>query len=142
MPGFDGTGPRGMGPMTGGGRGFCSPWGIGAAFRSGMVPPYPQAPYPFYRGYAPYGSPGGVPYYGEPAYSPGMQAGQAPYPYYGGAWAAPSYGGPAVAPGATPFAPQMTREQELDFLKSQAQAAKGQLGEIEARISELEAEEG
>ncbi len=25
MPGFDGTGPRGMGPMTGGGRGFCNP---------------------------------------------------------------------------------------------------------------------
>ena len=25
MPGFDGTGPRGMGPMTGGGRGFCAP---------------------------------------------------------------------------------------------------------------------
>jgi hypothetical protein len=23
MPGFDGTGPRGMGPMMGGGRGFC-----------------------------------------------------------------------------------------------------------------------
>jgi len=23
MPGFDRTGPRGMGPMTGGGRGFC-----------------------------------------------------------------------------------------------------------------------
>ncbi|MDD4874681.1 MAG: DUF5320 domain-containing protein [Dehalococcoidales bacterium] len=23
MPGFDGTGPRGMGAMTGGGRGFC-----------------------------------------------------------------------------------------------------------------------
>ncbi|MBU4376633.1 MAG: DUF5320 family protein [Candidatus Omnitrophica bacterium] len=23
MPGFDGTGPMGMGPMTGGGRGFC-----------------------------------------------------------------------------------------------------------------------
>ena len=27
MPGFDGTGPRGMGPMTGGGRGFCNPYG-------------------------------------------------------------------------------------------------------------------
>ena len=27
MPGFDGTGPRGMGPMTGGGRGFCRPPG-------------------------------------------------------------------------------------------------------------------
>ena len=24
MPGFDGTGPRGMGSMTGGGRGFCA----------------------------------------------------------------------------------------------------------------------
>jgi len=23
MPGFDGTGPRGMGPMTGGGMGYC-----------------------------------------------------------------------------------------------------------------------
>jgi hypothetical protein len=23
MPGFDGTGPRGYGPITGGGRGFC-----------------------------------------------------------------------------------------------------------------------
>lgn len=33
MPGFDGTGPMGMGPMTGGGRGFCSPLGIGAISR-------------------------------------------------------------------------------------------------------------
>ncbi len=33
MPGFDGTGPRGMGPMTGGGRGFCSPFGMRAAWR-------------------------------------------------------------------------------------------------------------
>ena len=24
MPGFDGTGPRWVGPMTGGGRGFCA----------------------------------------------------------------------------------------------------------------------
>ncbi|MFC1912011.1 DUF5320 domain-containing protein [Chloroflexota bacterium] len=24
MPGFDGTGPRGMGPMTGGVRGYCA----------------------------------------------------------------------------------------------------------------------
>ena len=123
MPGFDGTGPRGMGPMTGGGRGFCSPWGIGATLRGGMVPPYPQAPYPFHGGYAPYGSPRGIPYYG--GYAPGTS------PYYGVASKA----------GMTPFAPQMTREQELDFLKNQAQAAKGQLEEIEARISELEAEE-
>jgi len=25
MPGFDGTGPMGAGPMTGGGRGYCNP---------------------------------------------------------------------------------------------------------------------
>ena len=36
MPGFDGTGPRGMGPMTGGGRGFCNPYGP----FYGMMPRY------------------------------------------------------------------------------------------------------
>ena len=29
MPGFDGTGPWGAGPMTGGGRGFCYTAGVG-----------------------------------------------------------------------------------------------------------------
>jgi len=35
MPGFDGTGPRSMGPMTGGRRGFCTlpPGSAGAAYR-------------------------------------------------------------------------------------------------------------
>lgn len=32
MPGFDGTGPAGQGPRTGGGRGFCAPV-------AGQVPP-------------------------------------------------------------------------------------------------------
>ena len=81
MPGFNGTGPRGMGPMTGGKRGFCSPWGIGAASRP--------------------------------------------------------YGARQAAPGAMPFAPQMTREQELDFMKNQAQAMRGQLEQIESRIQQL-----
>lgn len=43
MPGFDGTGPMGMGPMTGGGRGFCSPWGVrayGIPGRRGYGYPY------------------------------------------------------------------------------------------------------
>jgi hypothetical protein len=40
MPGFDRTGPRGMGPMTGGGRGFCSPWGMGAPYGRGRGMPY------------------------------------------------------------------------------------------------------
>ena len=103
MPGFDGTGPRGMGPMTGGGRGFCNPRGTGAAFRGyGALPR---------RGYD-------SPYYGWAA----------PYPFYGA---------PASAPGTIPFAPQMTREQELDSLKNQAQAMRGQLEQVEARVREL-----
>lgn len=93
MPGFDGTGPMGMGPMTGGGRGFCSPWGIGAGVRAYGIPRW--------RGY-------GYPYYA---------AGQ-------------------VVPGYTPYAPQMNRKQELDFLKQQAEAMRAELKEIEARIKE------
>jgi len=52
MPGFDGTGPMGLGPMTGGGRGFCA-----ILYRSygpyayGIRAPYypPSGIYPFYR---------------------------------------------------------------------------------------------
>ena len=94
MPGFDGTGPMGMGSMTGGGRGFCSPWGIGAAQRAHG--------FPRWTGYA-------YPYYG-------------PRPFF---------------PGATPFAPQMGREQENDFLKNEAGALKRTLEGIDARIKEL-----
>jgi hypothetical protein len=50
MPGFDGTGPRGMGPMTGGGRGFCGPYGARAIWR-----PYEA------RQWARYGYPYGAP---------------------------------------------------------------------------------
>jgi len=38
MPGFDRTGPRGMGPRTGGGRGFC---GRGYGFGRGYSREYP-----------------------------------------------------------------------------------------------------
>ena len=65
MPGFDGTGPRGMGPMTGGGRGFCSPWGIGAALRQYGIPPRIGYGYPYYGAGAPY------PFYGAPTSAPG-----------------------------------------------------------------------
>ena len=109
MPGFDGTGPRGMGPMTGGGRGYCNPGGFGRG-------------YGFSRGYGRgYGRGWGVPY---------PVAGQYPY-----------YGAPAdVMPGIGPYAPQMSREQELDFLKNEAEAAKEQLEQIDARIKAIETE--
>ena len=61
MPGFDGTGPIGMGPMTGRGRGFC------------VVPLRPAWPAYAGKGFAmPYAAPRGIPYYGAPAFAPGM----------------------------------------------------------------------
>jgi len=93
MPGCDGTGPKGMGPMTGGGRGFCSSFGTSAAWQ----------PYEIRRR---------VPYL---------------YPRYG-------------AYGFRPFAPRITREQELEFLKGEAEALRDELKELEKEIGELSAE--
>ncbi|NLZ30119.1 MAG: DUF5320 family protein [Methanomicrobiales archaeon] len=65
MPGFDGTGPGGQGPMTGGGFGYCHP----AAQRRwppmrGYHAPYSPYPGPAYR------RPGPGPVYGY-GYGPG-----------------------------------------------------------------------
>jgi len=65
------------------------------------------------------------------------------YPSYGSPGAMPyGYGGASMGavPGANPYAPQMTREQELDFLRSQAEAIKGQLEQIDARMRDMESE--
>lgn len=78
-----------------------------------------------------YGSPAAMPYgypYGGNPYAGGMP--------YGGYSGAPM----GTASGADPYAPQMSREQELDFLRNQAEGIKGQLEQIDARIKELEAE--
>jgi hypothetical protein len=45
MPGFDGTGPRGEGPMTGWGMGYCAqPVEGRSAYPSGDAPAYPPIP--------------------------------------------------------------------------------------------------
>jgi|GEM_PF-284772 len=49
-----------------------------------------------------------------------------------------SYGG-FPAWGATPYPPQATAEQEVDFLKEEANAVRKHLEDIEARVKELEA---
>ena len=71
--------------------------------------------------YDPYGNREGAPYYEGMAYAGGM-----PYGYTG------------VPMGAYPYAPRMTGEQELDFLRNQAEAIKEELDQIDARIKELE----
>ena len=74
MPGFNGTGPNGMGPMTGGGRGYCAVpagryfgkgrgrgrgWGRGFGWRHGWFDYGPVGGYPH----------GVAPYYGDPSAS-------------------------------------------------------------------------
>jgi len=61
-------------------------------------------------------------------YWQGVQQGQVPYPAFAG----------GVTPGAWPG---MTKQQELEFLKTQTDALEKQLDNIHARIKEL-SEEG
>lgn len=105
-------------------------FGRGYGFRGGS-PPWPYVG----RGR------GGLPrcwYFGAPG-APPYTPDWVPYPDYSGAWDVPYYGrqGPY---GATPYAPQVSREEELEFLKGEANAVKAQLDEIEARIKSLESE--
>ena len=68
-----------------------------------------------------------------PSWGPGM--GRQNVQYYGGAWASPPPFVPGVQPGAAAGA---TKEQEIAWLKSQADILSQQLQQINTRISELE----
>ena len=116
MPGLDGTGPRGMGPMTGGGRGFCNPGGMGGGWGRGIGGGRGMG---WGRGisYAPYARPAAAPFYGG-GYAPQTGA---------GLW-------------ASPYGPQMTKEEELNLLRDQAQMLGEQLQGIQKRVEELEKE--
>ncbi len=115
MPGFDGTGPGGMGPMTGGGRGFCNPAGAGGSlFGRGLGRGFGRGRgFGFGRGFG--WRAGGPAYY------------DAPYAGAPTAW--------------NRYASPMNREQEVDFLQNQAQAIKEELENIETRINDLQQKE-
>jgi len=112
--------PNGFGQGRGVGRGGGG--GMGFGFR-GSSPPWPYVG----RGR------GGLPRCGY---------------YLGGAGAlAPSsyqpqsfYSGMPPAHGYAPYSSQMTREEELNYMKDRAEAIKGQMEEIESRMRDLEAE--
>ena len=53
----------------------------------------------------------------------------------------PSYGQRPATPIYAPYSPQMTKEEELSYLKGQAEGIKGELDEIESRMHDLEAKE-
>lgn len=118
MPGLDGTGPRGMGPMTGGGRGFCNPY---SPLNTGT----PYRPWGFgMRGaYGGWGSPAGYGGWGGYGSPPGFMLG----------WGGGMGFGPAMMQ-------PPNREAELQFLTRQAEMLSQQLESLRARIAELEQE--
>ena len=110
--------PNGLGRGRGFGRG--GGWGFG--FR-GTSPPWP---------YVGIGR-GGLPRCGY--FLSGAGAPPAPWPYQ-----PPFYSQEPAVSGYTPFTPQMTREEELGYLRDQAEVVKEQLDQIESRMKDLEGE--
>jgi hypothetical protein len=126
MPGGDGTGPAGLGSMTGRAAGFCAGYPV-----PGYMNPAGG------RGYWGWGRGGG---WGRRNW---FRATGLP------GWARAGYGlpawGGAVNPnayGAAPFAPGLTAQQELDSLKGQAEYLEDSLDGIKKRIEELESQKG
>lgn len=119
MPGFDRTGPRGMGPRTGRGLGFCPP-GAGPVGYYG-----PEVVRGVGRGGIPWGGGRGRAWGG----GRGMGWAYGGYPYN-----VPPYWayGPRYEPGP---------EQELQALQNQASFLEQQLQKIRERIGELEGKE-
>ncbi len=115
--------------------GFRGGWGFG--FR-GSSPPWPFVG--LGRGGLPrcgyfLSGASGVPFYSNPGVI--NPYGASGFPASSGY--TPTPGMPTSNPGAS-FAPGMAPEQELDFLKNQAQMIRNQLSGIESRIEELEEE--
>lgn len=124
MPGMDGTGPMGQGPMTGGGRGLC------------VVPLPAGAPAYGYLGAVRGVGRGGFPWGGGRGRTWGGGRGwwwrTRAWPAGWGAYGyAPPY--PAVPSVSFPV------EEELKGLQAQADFLKEQLSAIQSRIAELEA---
>jgi len=123
MPGGDGTGPGGMGPMTGRGAGYCAGYAV-----PGYMNPYGGRYFGAVRGrgrgYRNWYYAAGQP--GWSRYDMGM-------PAWGGAEGVPYYG--------DPYYPQdLNPEEETKMLKDQADMLKKQLESIQARVEELQKE--
>ena len=122
MPGGDGTGPGGMGPMTGRAAGYCAGYPI-PGFAN------PMAGRGFGFGFGGRGGRGRRNWF----YATGLTGWQR------AGYGAPAYSGAAAAmPYAAPYAPTVTREQEVDMLKGQAEYFEDALDGIKKRIEELE----
>jgi len=128
MPRGDGTGPMGLGPMTGRGAGYCAGYGVPGYMnpvggRLGLG-------FGWGRGGWGRGFGGGGWGWRNMYYATGLPG----WARYG---AAPAWGTvpPAWAAGVAP-----TAEQEADLLRRQADVLKQQLDAISKRLDELEKE--
>jgi len=123
MPGGDGTGPAGMGPMTGRAAGYC----VG------------------------YAMPGSVTSVAVRGFKAGLRGGRGRRGRRNQFYATGLTGRQRAAIGATaisgavpveaPYAPTMSGEQQLDALKGQAEYFADALNGIRKRIEELEAKD-
>ena len=110
MPGYDGTGPMGAGPMTGWGRGYCNPAGRTHGPAYGWSPGYGRG-YGRGRGFG-----RGFGWRRGPGFAMGWHT---PYP------AAGSQGA-------------MNPADELEVLREEAEAMKRDLEAVNHRIVEIE----
>jgi hypothetical protein len=143
MPAGDGTGPMGMGPMTGRGAGYCGGYdapgwanpGPGRAFGAG------RGRGAFWGGRGAWGGGGPMAWGGRGGgwrhrhwyYATGV-------PGWARASDVPAWGAPPPA-AYGPYAGPPSREAETEFLRQQAEWLKQQLDAIGQRIEELTQEE-
>ncbi len=126
MPFGNGTGPNGMGPMTGRAAGNCAGYSVPGYMNPGIGGRGPA------RGYG-RGIGRGMAWRG-PGYGRGRFGGYAPVP-------PPAYGAPyPVQPAyGSQYGPQFSAEDEAAMLRDQAAYMEEQLKSIQERMSELEA---
>jgi len=139
MPGGDGTGPMGLGPMTGRAAGYCAGYSV-----PGYMNPVPGRGY-WGRGRGAWGGRGrrnwywatGMPGWARASY--GLPAwGMSPGASYAPTAAPFGYGVPNAYATPYPFGAPVPPQQEMDMLKGQAEYFEDVLDGIKARIQELE----
>jgi len=132
MPRGDGTGPAGMGPMTGRAAGYCAGYSV-PGYANPVGGRFFGAGRSFFgsrggrgRGYRNWYNATGLP--GWQRYNMGM-------PAWGGVYA------PPVNPYVNPYSgPAATPDEEKEMLKEQAEFLKQQIDDIQERMVELEKE--
>jgi len=120
MPMGDGTGPAGMGPMTGRAAGYCAGY---------PVPGYMNT---YGGGYFGIGRRGGHRNWFYATGLPGWYRYKMGLPAWGGVVGYPYYG--------SPYMPYFAPEEEENILKNQADMLKKQLDDIQSRMEELKKE--